>query len=115
MCISEVVLLTKDESPPRRDTYTFDVPLSDDRLAMPFERLRLTKGHCKDLEHDNTGGALTKFVGACRVVKDELRLDGRLEIHEPMSPVETEPLKATYTFRRVNRRVMLIDGYVYSN
>lgn len=113
ICISEIILLTRDNQPPFAPTYVFSVPLSDDRLAMPFERFRLQGPRCLGLEHDNTGGAKTVFVGACRVSGPKLQLNGKLEIRDSVE-TEVRPLKASYPFRRVNPRVVLVGGYVYS-
>lgn len=113
ICLSEIVLLTSENQPTPKDTYRFDVPLSDDRDAMPFERFRLDGDTCKDLEHDNTGGALSVFVGECRVKKSKMSLDGVLEIREP-DDVEKQPMKKRFSFRRVNRRLVLVGGFFYS-
>ncbi len=112
VCISEVILLTKRDAP-EADVYTFNLPLSDDRLAMPFERFRLDGETCRDVEHDNTGGAHTVFVGKCRLARGKMEFDGRLEVREP-DGVEKKPFKKTYPVRRVNRRVLVVGGYVYT-
>jgi len=112
ICISEVRLLTFDDQKPASGAYAYDAQRSPDRMALPFERLRIDGGKCSDHEHDNTGGALTKFVGACTIAKGRMRMKGELQIHEPPE-VSREPFRASYAFRRINDRIVMVDGHFF--
>lgn len=113
ICISEIVLLTFDDQPPQATAYTYDTQRSNDRDALPFERFSLDGARCKDLQHGNTGGALTVFVGDCRIRDGKLRLEGALEVREP-DGVERTPIDRAFSFRRVNDRIVIVDGHVFS-
>lgn len=115
VCLSEVVLLSRDDQPPPPTVYRASEAHRD---ALPFERLelmgtrrgpRLVDRTCARLEHDLTGGAQQVFVGRCTVSARELRLAGVLEVRAPPQVTRT-PLNRAYAFQRVNARVVLVDG-----
>ncbi len=112
ICISDVRLLTFDDEARTRGAFVYDDRRSPDRMELPFERFELDGSRCFGHEHDNTGGALTKFVGSCSVAKGRMTMKGRLEIREP-EDVSEEPFTRTFSFRRINRRVVQVDGHFF--
>lgn len=112
VCISEVRLLTFDDQEPASGAFSYDEQRSPDRMALPFERFGVDGRDCFGHEHDNTGGALTKFVGSCRIAKGRMHMKGELQVREPQD-VSREPFEATYPFRRINDRVVMVDGHFF--
>lgn len=112
ICISDVRLLTFDDEAPARGRFVYDDRRSPDRMELPFERFEIEGGRCFGHEHDNTGGALTKFVGSCTVSKGRMTMKGELEIREP-EEVSKEPFTGTFSFRRINARLVQVDGHFF--
>ncbi|MEQ9498039.1 MAG: hypothetical protein RIT81_14305 [Deltaproteobacteria bacterium] len=112
ICISDVRLLTFDDEAPSRGAYVYDYRRSPDRMSLPFERFELEGGRCSGHEHENTGGALTTFVGSCSVSMGRMTMKGKLEIEEP-GEVSRRPFDGTFSFRRINARLVQVDGHFF--
>jgi len=90
-----------------------------DRLAAPFDSISFED--CT-YEHSFTGGSHRSFVGRCRVEgeakqdasESRYRFEGREEMSEGTPRLETTAMQRTISFRRLGRRLAVIDGLLFS-
>jgi len=131
ICISEIALVgTTQTAQPKgciavvktwsiaENSRALGVDLQD-RLAATFDTINFE--NCT-YEHSFTGGGNRSFVGKCRVEGDakqgageiRYRFEGREELREGTPQVETKSVQRTINFRRLSRRLAVIDGLLYS-